>query len=65
MAKEGHPGAFNVKMSWGEATSLPVHTDGGMVEQGEVAVSYLSRLSHDERADMAVAEAGLDDFLQR
>jgi 5'-nucleotidase len=63
--KEGHPGAFNVKMSWGEATSLPSHTDGGMVEQGEVAVSYLSRLSHTERDDMAAGEASLAAFLQR
>ncbi|MDO8362748.1 MAG: 5'/3'-nucleotidase SurE [Actinomycetota bacterium] len=43
--KEGHEGAFYVKMKWGDPVALPVETDGGAVEAGEVAISYLTHIS--------------------
>ena len=42
--KLGHDNAFKVRMSWGEAVSLPAETDGGAVENGEVSITFLSRL---------------------
>ncbi|MEI6495998.1 MAG: 5'/3'-nucleotidase SurE [Actinomycetota bacterium] len=57
--KEGHEGAFFVRMTWGEAEELPVDTDGGIVERNEVAVTYLSRLLADQRADLGQAEKSL------
>ena len=45
--KEGHHGSFYARMSWGEAVELPPHTDGGAVERGEVAISYLNRRQHE------------------
>jgi hypothetical protein len=57
--KEGHEGAFNVKMEWGDAVELPADTDGGMVELNQVAVSYLTRLEAQDRADLGLAEEGL------
>jgi 5'-nucleotidase len=59
----GHDGAFYVRMSWGDAVSLPVHSDGGAVEAGEVSVTYLSRMSEHQVPAMAGAEAALDDLL--
>ena len=58
-AKEGHEGAFHVRMAWGDAVELPSHTDGGVIEEGFVSVSYLSRLEAYDRPDMATAEATL------
>jgi 5'-nucleotidase len=56
----GHDGAFNVRMSWGDEVSLPEGTDGGTVERDEVAVSYLSRMVAEARDDLRAAEAALD-----
>jgi 5'-nucleotidase len=61
--KEGHEDAFIVKMEWGDAVELPPDTDGGMVEQGKVAVSYLTRLEAHGRTDLTAAEAGLARLL--
>ncbi len=61
--KEGHEGAFTVKMAWGDAVELPADTDGGLVEAGTVAVSYLSRLEELPRTDLDAAEAGLSTLL--
>lgn len=57
--KEGHEDAFIVKMAWGDAVELPGDTDGGLVEAGTVAVSYLTRLEEHARTDLGAAEAGL------
>jgi 5'-nucleotidase len=46
-------------MAWGDAVELPSHTDGGVIEEGFVSVSYLSRLEAYDRPDMAAAEATL------
>ena len=41
--KEGHENSFTVDMSYGDPVPLPEHTDGGAVEAGYVAVTYVSR----------------------
>ena len=41
--KEGHENSFTVDMSYGDPVPLPEHTDGGAVESGYVAVTYVSR----------------------
>ena len=61
--KEGHDGSFHVRMSWGDAVELPADTDGGLVENDVVAVTYLSRISAEQRDDMAAGEALLDRLL--
>ncbi len=63
--KEGHDGAFHVRMAWGDAVELPADTDGGIVEAGYVAVSYLSRIVAESRSDMAGGETQLDRLVTR
>ncbi len=63
---EGDEGAFSVVMDWGQKVNvLPEDTDGGAVEAGYVSVSNLTRLVHEDRADMSAAEAALDGLLPR
>ena len=63
---EGVEGAFSVVMDWGQKVNvLPEDTDGGAVEAGYVSVSNLTRLVHEDRADMSAAEAALDGLLPR
>jgi 5'-nucleotidase len=57
--KEGHEGSFYVRMAWGDAADLPTDTDGGMVADGYVAVSYLSSIVNTERDDVAAAETAM------
>lgn len=61
----GNEGAFRVEMTWGEKIELDGITDGGVVENGYVAISYLSRLAHEDRPDLAPADAALDVLLPR
>ncbi|HEY4332304.1 MAG TPA: 5'/3'-nucleotidase SurE [Ilumatobacteraceae bacterium] len=63
--KIGHEGAFHVRMSWGDAVDLPDDSDGGLVGNGYVAVTYLTRLRHDDEADAAGGEASLQRLLSR
>lgn len=63
--KVGYDGAFHVRMEWGEALDLPDDSDGGLVENGYVAVSYLTRLEHGERLDLALSEATLGSLVGR
>lgn len=42
--KSGHPGSFRVRMTWGEAVSLPPGTDGGAIERGHVSLMFLGNL---------------------
>ncbi len=63
--KVGHDGAFHVRMAWGDALELPPDTDGGIVENGYVAVTYLTRLQNDFRPDMVGAEATMGHLLAR
>jgi len=61
---EGDEGAFRVVMDWGEKVNvLPEDTDGGSVEAGYVAISNLTRMVHENRADVAEAEAALTDLV--
>jgi 5'-nucleotidase len=66
--KEGHTGSYYARMSWGDALELPAHTDGGAVERGEVAITYLNRLQHDHDETLAPAptkaELALDNLLR-
>ena len=51
-------------MDWGEKVNvLPEDTDGGAVEAGYVSVSNLTRLVHEDRTDVASAEAALSALL--
>jgi 5'-nucleotidase len=61
--KHGHDGAFHVRMSWGSQVELPVDTDGGIVERNSVAISYLSRITADQRSDLGHAEKALSGLL--
>jgi 5'-nucleotidase len=59
--KLGHDGSFYVRMTWGDAMLLPDETDGGVVERGEVAITYLTRLQAQPMAS-SVAK-GLSELL--
>ena len=55
--------AYKVEMKWGEKLDLDDGTDGRLIEDGYVAISYLTRLEHHERPDMAHADAALTELL--
>ncbi len=59
----GHEGAFHVNMAWGDTVILDPDTDGGLVERGEVSITYLSRLVHEPRTDLDAATTALDLLL--
>lgn len=42
--KEGYEGSFTLDLAYGDPVPLPGHTDGGAVEEGYVAISYIGRL---------------------
>lgn len=60
---EGRTDAYTVSMNWGEKLDLEAGTDGELVETGYVSMSYLTRLEHADRHDMAAAAAALDALL--
>jgi len=62
--REGHEGTFTVNMQWGEAVELPVDTDGGLVENDFVSLSYLGSIAGVERDDLSDAEAMLDKIIR-
>ena len=63
--KQGHEGAFHVRMVWGDPVVLPPETDGGAVERGEIAVTYLSEVRATEVADTDEIDAALDRVAPR
>ena len=63
--REGQNDVYHVGMTWGDAENLPAHTDGGIVENCEVAVSYLSRMEATERSDLGAAELAMTQLLTR
>lgn len=63
--KEGHEGSFYVRMSWGDPVTLPIETDGGAVEAGEVSITYLNRLAEHEVPGETAAEKALGDALRQ
>ena len=62
---EGREGTYGVRMEWGDPIALPADTDGGVVENDEVAVTYLSRLTAEERDDLTAPEDALSSLLAR
>lgn len=58
--REGYEETFTVEMAWGDPVELPIETDGGAVEAGEVAISYLSRIVHEGSAAVPGVDAVLD-----
>ena len=60
---EGRDGTFAVRMAWGEEIPLPGDTDGGVIERGEVSISYLSRMQSEDRPDVPSPTAALSDLL--
>jgi 5'-nucleotidase len=64
--KIGHEGAYRVGLEWGEPIVLPEETDGGAVEAGFVALTYLSPITPVEPPDSAKnAAVALDALLTR
>jgi len=51
-------------MGWGDAQQLPSETDGGAVERGEVAITYLGPLQAEPRDDLPAIDAALDRLVQ-
>lgn len=63
--KEGHESSFYVRMSWGDEVTLPIDTDGGAVEAGEVSITYLTRLESLAVPGPTEPEQHLDRWLQQ
>jgi 5'-nucleotidase len=63
--KEGHTSSYDIKMSWGDPLPLPIDTDGGAVEAGEVSITFLSKLTHHDLEVETGAEAALATLLHR
>ena len=61
----GHDNTFKVKMSWGEALQLPVETDGGAVEAGEVSLTFLGRIGGESPPISAATGFAIGALLQR
>ncbi len=59
----GHEEAYTVQMGWGDTVELAPDTDGGIIERGDVAVTYLTRLVHHERDDLGSIASALDQLL--
>ncbi|HSL74094.1 MAG TPA: 5'/3'-nucleotidase SurE [Ilumatobacteraceae bacterium] len=59
----GHQDAYTVEMGWGETVELSPETDGGIIERNDVAITYLTRLQHDDRADLGSVAKALDALL--
>ena len=61
----GHEAAYSVKMTWGDAVDLPITTDVGAVDAGEVSITYLTRLEADSVVANTHAEIQLDLWLRQ
>ncbi|MEM9513516.1 MAG: 5'/3'-nucleotidase SurE [Actinomycetota bacterium] len=59
----GKQGAFTVEMGWGDERDLAPETDGGAVERGHVAVTYLSRFDHVPEEEHSATTKALDALL--
>jgi 5'-nucleotidase len=62
---EGREGAFSVRTEWGDPITLPADTDVGVVDNDEVALTYLSRLAAEQRTDLGAPEGALTSLLAR
>ena len=63
--RPGYEDSYTVEMEWGDPVELPIETDGGAVEAGEISISYLSRMVHDEAPALPGVEAALDAVTDR
>jgi 5'-nucleotidase len=61
--KLGHEDTFHVRMGWGEPVPLPIETDGGAVENDEISLTFLGRVTADESPALGPAEAALEALL--
>jgi 5'-nucleotidase len=59
----GHEDAYTVEMAWGAPELLDPETDGGIIERGDVSITYLTRLDHEERDDLVCIPKALDELL--
>ena len=50
-------------MGWGDTVELGEETDGGIIERGDVAITYLTRLQHHDRDDVDAITNALDQML--
>jgi len=55
--KQGHDGAFHVRMVWGDEVLLAPETDGGAVARDQVSVSFLSPIHAEDRGHDALTNA--------
>lgn len=62
--KVGHEGSYWVRMKWGDAVELPADTDGGLVENDFVAISYLTALANDDRVEQVHGATALDRLIE-
>ena len=62
-AKEGHEGAFYVRMNYGSLIQMPGDTDGGAVENGEVAITYLGRFNDVPEQGSDAMDSALTDLV--
>lgn len=63
--REGYEDTYVVRMDWGDPVPLPIDTDGGAVEAGEVSISYLSRITHEPTPALTAVDAALDELTRR
>jgi len=61
--RDDDPEAFDVNVAWTRARDEPDTTDTGAVRAGYVSISYISRLTHEARPDVAGAEGALAGLL--
>jgi 5'-nucleotidase len=61
--KQGHEGAFHVRMRWGDAVVLPADTDGGAVGRDLIAVSFLSAIRAEDDPDLTATSDALNGLL--
>ena len=59
----GHQDAYTVEMGWSETEDLAPDTDGGIIERNDVAITYLTRLQHEDRDDLDSIHKALDGLL--
>jgi broad specificity polyphosphatase/5'/3'-nucleotidase SurE len=62
-AKEGHDGAFYVRMNYGNMVQMPGDTDGGAVENGEVAITYIGRFNDVPSQGSVAMNSALTDLV--
>jgi len=62
-AKEGHEGAFYVRMNYGAQAQMPPETDGGAVENGEVAITYIGRFNDVPEQGSDAMDSALTDLV--